>query len=334
MRVARHSKSCPENQIWYSSTNKRVVEPSNPDAFDAKIVSNSYTSEGGVIIFEGEISTVGDNAFCGCSLLQTITLPKSITQISSTAFRECSALDKFYGEHSSADGDALIINQRLIAFAHRVKNCQYIIPKGVVAIGKYAFDSHTALQSIIIDADVESIHEAAFYHCTNLTSVIIGNKVRNICKEAFMGCSALTDIIIGNSVTTISDSAFYYCNNLKHITFGNKVNTIPDSAFRGCDNLTQITLPESITHIGNAAFMRCSSLLSVIIKAPIPPQITDTTFDSATDYMIYIPKQSISLYTNSNCWVKLLNKIATSTPSHNKMDAQPNKTQTPLLKKL
>lgn len=49
--------------IYYTSTDGEVVTPSNPDAFGATIISNTYENGKGVIKFDGEIEEIGRDAY-------------------------------------------------------------------------------------------------------------------------------------------------------------------------------------------------------------------------------------------------------------------------------
>ena len=89
------SVSIPNNEIWY--TNGNTTEPTTPDntdVFGANIVSNTFDAkkECWVIKFDGDVTTIGDNAFWGCSSLTSITIPDSVTSIGNYAFYNCSSL--------------------------------------------------------------------------------------------------------------------------------------------------------------------------------------------------------------------------------------------------
>ena len=76
----------PTNEIWYTSTDGEIVEPKNTEGFGANIVSNTYENGKGVIKFDGEVTSVGDEAFMDCDNLKSINLPESITSIIAWAF--------------------------------------------------------------------------------------------------------------------------------------------------------------------------------------------------------------------------------------------------------
>ena len=134
----------PHNQIWY--TNGSTTEPTEPyatDVFGANIVSNTFDAEKEhwVIKFDGDVTTIGEDAFYWCDSLTSVTIPDSVTTIGDRAFSECYSLTSV------------------------------TIPDSVTAIGGYAFYNCSSLTSITIPDSVTSIRDEAFSYCSSLTSV-------------------------------------------------------------------------------------------------------------------------------------------------------------------
>ena len=189
-----------------------------------------------VVISDG-VTSIGEDAFYGCTGLTSITIPDSVTSIGNSAFSRCTGLTSI------------------------------TIPSGVTSIGDYAFFYCTGLTSITIPSGVTSIGDRAFFGCTGLTSITIPDGVTSIGEDAFWGCSSLTSITIPDSVTSIGDSAFSGCTGLTRITIGSGVTSIGRFAFYNCRSLTSITIPDSVTSIGDSAFYGCRSLTSITIPS-------------------------------------------------------------------
>ena len=133
------------------------------------------------------VTSIGTNAFNGCSGLTSLTIPEGVTSIGTNAFYGC------YGLTSIT------------------------IPNGVTSIGTNAFSGCSGLTSITIPSSVTSIGDYAFYGCSKLTSITIPEGVTSIGTNAFHGCSGLTSITIPSSVTSIGTSAFSDCSNLESL---------------------------------------------------------------------------------------------------------------------
>ena len=162
-----------DNEIWYTSSDGKVVEPYNATVFGANIVSNTYDYENGkgVIKFDGPVTSIGNDAFRWCSSLTEITIPNSVTSIGHYAFIECSSLQKFYGKFAEDNGRCLIKDSVLIAYA-AASGTEYTIPNSVTSIGEYTFYDCSSLTEITIPNSVTSIGERAFKYCSSLQNII------------------------------------------------------------------------------------------------------------------------------------------------------------------
>ena len=89
--IGVHAEEIPNNEIWYTSSNGKVVKPydSLVYVFGASIISNTYSNGKGVIKFDNSVTSIGDEAFLFCYGLTSITIPNSVTSIGSYAFYSC-----------------------------------------------------------------------------------------------------------------------------------------------------------------------------------------------------------------------------------------------------
>ncbi len=157
-------KELTDDEIWYTSTNGKIVTPNKTDVFGANIVSNTYRDGQGIIIFDAPITSIGDDAFFDCTSLTSITIPDSITSIGDDAFDGCTSLTSV------------------------------TIPDSVTSIGSYAFMHCESLTNVTIPNGVTSIGEYAFFECTSLTSITIPDSVTSIGRYAFDGCDSLKEV--------------------------------------------------------------------------------------------------------------------------------------------
>ncbi len=243
------------------------------------------------------VTSIGDNAFGGCSGLTSVTIPNSVTKIGYKAFYECSGLTSVtIGNSVTSIGGYAFYGCRGLT--------SVTIPNSVKSIGDYAFSGCSGLTSVTIPNSVTNIGYEAFYECSGLTSVTIGNSVTSIGSSAFSGCSGLTSVTIPNSVTSIGYSAFRQCSGLTSVTIGNSVTSIGSTAFSGCSGLTSVAIPNSVTSIGGNAFSSCSGLTSIVVESG------NTKYDSRNNCNAIIETATNTLVTG--CMNTLIPNSVTS----------------------
>ena len=273
IKIPRHT--IQDNEIWYTSSDGKVVTPSNADAFGATIVSNEYKNGMGVITFDGDITSIGERSFFNCPSLTSIILPDSVALIEKESFAGCIALIE------------INIPDNVTSIAERTFDCCFSlteinIPDGVTSIGNSAFNGCSSLTEITIPDSVTSIGVEAFVGCNSLTAFYgkFASSDNRCCVVdgvlQFCASVNLTSYTIPDGVTSIGDCAFQSCSSLTEINIPYSVTSIGGSAFSYCLSLTEITIPDSVTEIGERAFENCSSLKSITI----PGSVTEIKYDT------------------------------------------------------
>ena len=198
----------------------------NPLYYAHHLYSDENTEITNLVIPNG-VTSICDNAFYGCSGLNTVTIPNGLTTIGEEAFCRCSGLTSI------------------------------TIPNSVTRIGGGAFYACSSLTSVTIPNSVTNIGNFAFNGCSSLTSVNLPNSLTSISNGVFEHCGKLVSVTIPNSVTSIDDYAFYDCWGLTSIILGNSVTSIGAYAFLSCTGLKDIyCLTKDIPWSGNNVFYK------------------------------------------------------------------------------
>ena len=268
----------PNNQIWYTSTDGKIVVPYATDGFGANIISNTYENGKGIITFDDEVKVIGNSAFFYCRSLTSITIPASVTAIEEYAFIGCNNITKVS------------------------------IPDNITIIENCAFSNCSSLTSVTIPNSVTIIGVSAFSNCNSLTSITIPDSVTTF-NGAFSGCSNLTAfygkftsgdnrcLIVGKELVDFAPAGL-----TEYVIYDN-ITTIGFRTFYNCTNLTNITLPNSITAINNNAFENCSNLTNIYCKSITPPSLGEYVFNKISlSAKIYVPKLFINVYKFAKGW--------------------------------
>ena len=257
----------PHNQIWYTSSNYQVFNPSG-GVFDRQIVSNTYSDGKGVIVFDGPVTQVGKKAFYGGRVTSVILpnsietigdyafaysempsfhTPENLTTVSEGAFYSCYNLSRIYGRHASGDEKALILDGTMVAYALGALDADLVIPDGVKVIPSGLFRYCENLETVEFPASVTEVGRFAFASCPNLRE-FRGNNEHVPDGHAFINTggamvawagSGLVDYVIPPTMSFFDYTVFANNKTIRSLTFpALKIGTYWfTDYFYGCDNL-------------------------------------------------------------------------------------------------
>ena len=146
------------------------------------------------------VKTIGDFAFYGAKVLESINIPDSVTNIGTDAFGECSGLK------------------------------EVVIPDSVTTMGEAVFYKCTSLEKVKLSVNITSPNPAVFQYCSSLKEVVLPESMKFISFFMFSYCKEITNIVLPDKLNSILSSAFQNCDNLKNITVPKNVTTIQDYA--------------------------------------------------------------------------------------------------------
>ena len=232
------------------------------------------------VTIPNSVKSIDNYAFTSCTNLLTATIPNAVTSIGSYAFDGCSRLANITASNSvtsigsnafrgtewyNSQPDGLVYVGKIL---YRYKgempaNTTINIADGTIGLAMGVFSDCKGLSSVTIPNSVSSITSSSFSGCSGLTSVTIPNSVVSIEQSAFSGCSALASVAIPSSTTSIDNYAFSNCSYLTSIILPDGLTSVGSHAFYNCSSLASLTIPKSVTSIGEAAFQSCSSLTTI-----------------------------------------------------------------------
>ncbi len=229
------------------------------------------------LVLPEDLKSIGRNAFAGCTSLESVTIPASVTTIAPSAFIYCNGVSRV-NTPSLEDWCA-------IAFGNEAAN--------PLCSGSHLF---------VADEEV--------------TSLVIPESVTAVRDFAFSGCEGLTDVTVGDQVTAIGNRAFYNCGQLARASVGDGVKSIGEGAFSYCMSLTGVSLGSSIESIATKAFTQSMSIIDITSKAVTPPVLAAKDCFPLIVYKkaaLTVPGASVEDYRNASFWSQFKNVAGAQT---------------------
>ena len=228
------------------------------------------------IIMPNSITEIGSSAFWGCGKLTSVTIPNKLKNIGDDAFVGCKSLSDvhisdiskwcavlFGNEYSNplCYAKNLYVNGELVT--------ELCIPNGVTRINAYAFDGYCKLTSVSIPESVLEIGAFAF-RGYDFPAGDDGYKKANgwLLGYSDGASDTISDV---DELRGIMGGALEGCTELKSLEFSDKavISFIGAAALKGCTELQSLVLPPSLKSIGDDAFMGCSYLSNVIVPGSV-----------------------------------------------------------------
>ena len=223
------------------------------------------------------VTSIGEKAFQNRIYLSSITIPSTIKNIHSQAFRGARMLATIFVDSTNpyftANDGVLYTKDMKTLVLCPPKNCtKFSVPGSVEVIGDYAFYGHKdgGLNEITFNEGLREIGVRAFYENTSLKSLRFPSTLKKIGDGAFNCVSAagnIQTVHFNDGLETIGASAFVGAYFKDAFKLPSSVKEIGSYAFANCTAITKFTFPASLEVFDSSAFGGATGLMEIDIEA-------------------------------------------------------------------
>ena len=234
------------------------------DENGGKVLVKCLSASTQVDLSKTGITAVREGAFDGCSSLECIILPESLTVLPENVFINNKRLKVviFYAPSVTAvnpgmpDGCGVFVRPEALAGYQDAWGAQ------VRRIMGTSQDYFVTSAGLVLDTGSTRLIDIP----ENMETLTLPGSITSIMPEAAAGHKNLIRVTIPGTVRDIGAGAFTGCTKLNLVSW-NTAASVPDSCFEGCANLTAFNAGNAghnLTEIGNRAFYGCQSLGTVL----------------------------------------------------------------------
>lgn len=324
----------------YHGTSNEVILPAtynalpvsfiNDDAFaDNEIITDVYISSNieyiGYRVFEdcinlknvdikkGKLRSLWPYAFNGCTSLEKIFIPETVTYIGWYCFNVCNNLtifaeasgpqEEWLNDWNNADRPVIYsyagINFEDNGFSYAVStdenNNRYC--------SIYGYEGEKTILNIpgTVVYETQSLPVKYLVHGFEgnnlLEEVNIGENVISLAIDLFSNCGNLEHVSLPSSLEIIEERVFYRNSSLREILIPSNVTSIGEYAFNGNTSLIKAFIPRSVEFIGHNCFFNVPNDLKIYCEGNGEGVNWDETWNYHNVEVIY--NASIDDYLNA-----------------------------------
>ena len=195
------------------------------------------------VIIPDSVTLIEDEAFHGCTSLNSVSLPASITAIGGNAFADTGLTSLKLPEKLEIIGSSFLSGTAGVT--------RLFIPKTVTDMyGKnmwgYGALRGSNVEYLEFEDGINKIPKGAAMADTALKEVVIPDSVTSIEPETFHGCKALKSISLPDGITQIGINAFAD-TGLEALVLPKQLQLIRANFLAGTKGVTRLTIPKTVT---------------------------------------------------------------------------------------
>ena len=207
----------------------------------------------------GWTESIPKGAFRGCTSLNKVVIPESITMIGAYAFNSSGISEIVIPENVTEIGDC--------AFSYCKELTELVLPDSVTKIGSNLCANCDSLTKIKFSKYITEIPSIAIVKCNNLQKIILPRFCKKVISNAFVSNEGLTELYVPSMLSEMKEYAFSYPE--KMIIYGKKNSYAELYAKLNKMNFSAIDIPitelsfadESVTVGKNKTFIEPINIL-------------------------------------------------------------------------
>ena len=176
-------------------TLKNRINGQDVNLIDGAVFKNSTTLTKVTLPTNARFYEIGDEAFAGCTNLESPDFSKWLCRIGEKAFQNCTSLKSIVWNGQSW------VTAEASAFAGCIGLESVTMSGTPVTLEDNAFAGCTSLKSVTLSGSSVKIGNNVFKGCTNLQEVTLPKEIDSFGKNVFEGCTSLTKIIYNGKST-------------------------------------------------------------------------------------------------------------------------------------
>ncbi len=218
------------------------------------------------IVFEKNLSNIGDYAFANITTNPEIKIMGNISDFGNNIFEGTTASLVLLGVKETTDGEGNVVDYEKVQDSkittigeYAFRNCDIgnVYITNVETLGENSFNGSNVSGKIVFLGNVTTIQDSAFENASSIGELRFVGTLGTIGKYVFAGSaesrSNITSLIFEQSIGTIGANTFTNCN-IENVSFNGSVGTLGESSFENSTFGGAVTFESTVGTIGLSAF--------------------------------------------------------------------------------